>query len=79
MVINKLCIKILRKKQKDLLTIHFIGEMSECMTDQSQIAKYTNLGALVVTVIINNTAIENKLIELGSAISMMTTTVLEVL
>ena len=78
-VIKELCIKHPRKKQKDPLTIHVIGEMSECMTDQSWIAKYANLGALAVTVIINNIAIENTLINLGSSLNMMTTTVLEVL
>ena len=49
------------------------------MTGESRIAKYTNPGASVVTVIINNTAIGNTLIDLGSAINMMTTIVLEVL
>ena len=49
------------------------------MPYQSQIAKYTNTGAPLVTVIINNTAIDNTLIDLGSAINMMTTAVLEVL
>ena len=49
------------------------------MTDQSHIAKYTNLGAPVVTVIVNNTTIENTLIDLGSAINMMTTAFLEFL
>ena len=78
-VIKELCIKRLGNKQKDPLTIHVIGEMSECMTDQSRIAKYTNPGAPEVTVIINNTTIENTLINLGSTINMMTTTVLEVL
>ena len=53
--------------------------MSECMTDQSRIAKYKNLGAPVVTVIVNNTAIDNTLIDLGSAIDIMTTTFLEFL
>ena len=53
--------------------------MSECMTDQSRIAKYTNPGSPVVTVIINNTAIGNTLIDLGSALNMMTTVVSEVL
>ena len=38
-VIKELCIKHLGKKQKDPLTIHVIGEMSECMTDQSRITK----------------------------------------
>ena len=76
---KELCIKHPGKKQKDPLTIHVIGEMSECMKSQSQIAKYTNLGAPVVTVIINNTTIENKLIDLGSTINMKTTAVLEVL
>ena len=60
-------------------TIHVIGEMSECMTDQSWIGKYTNSRAPVVTIIINNTAIENTLIDLGSAINMINTTILEVL
>ena len=67
------------KEAKGPLTIHVIGEMSDCMTGQSWIAKYTNLGALVVTIIINNTAIEDTLINLGSTINMITTTVLEVL
>ena len=78
-VIKELCIKHPRKKQKDPLTIYVIGEMSECMTDQSRITKYTNMGSPVVIVIVNNTTIDNTLIDLGSAINMMTTTVLEVL
>ena len=78
-VIKELCIKHLGKKQKYPFTIHVIGEMSEYMSDQSQIAKYTNPGALVVTVIINNTSIDNILIDLGSSINMMTIAVLEVL
>ena len=49
------------------------------MTYQSIIAKYTIPGNLVVTTIINNIAIENKLIDLGSSIDMMTTVVLEFL
>ena len=77
-VIKELCIKCPGKKQKDPLTIHVIGEMSECMIDQSRIAKYTN-PAPVVTIIVNNTTIENTLIDLGSAINMMTIAVLEVL
>ena len=53
--------------------------MSECMTGQSWIAKYTNPRIPVVTVIINNTAIENTLIDLGYVINMMITVVLEFL
>ena len=78
-VIKELCIKLPGKKQKDPLTIHVIREMFESMTDQSRIEKYTNIGAPVVTVIINNIAIENTLIDLGSAINMMTTAALGVL
>ena len=78
-VIKELCIKKPGKKQKDPPTIHVIGEISESMTEQSRITKYTNLGSLVVTVIVNNTAIDNTLIDLGSAINIMTTAVLEVL
>ena len=78
-VIKELCIKRPGNKQKEPLTIHVIGEIFECLTNQSKIAKCTNPGAPVVTVIINNTAIENTLIDLGSTINMMTTVVLEVL
>ena len=78
-VIKELCIKCPGKKQKDPLTIHVIGEMFEYMIDQYWIAKYTNPGALVVTVVVNNTFIENTLINLGSAINMMTIASLEVL
>ena len=41
--------------------------------------KYTNPGTTVVTVIVNNTTIENTLIDLGFTINMMATAVLEVL
>ena len=78
-VIKELCIKRSGKKQKDPLIIHVIGEMYECMTYQSRNAKYTNPGASVVTPIINTTAIENTLINLGSPIIMMGTTFLEAL
>ena len=53
--------------------------MSECITNLYWIAKYTNLGSPVVTIIVNNTTIENTLIDLGSSITMMTTAVLEAL
>ena len=78
-VIKELCIKRRGKKQKDPLTIHVIGDMSECMTDQSRIMKYTNPGDPVVTLIVNNTAMDNTLIDLGSTINMMNTSFLEVL
>ena len=78
-VIKELCIKHPRKKQKYPLTIHVIGEMSKYMSDHSRIVKYTNPGAPIVTIIINNTSIYNTLIDLGAAINMMTTAVLEAL
>ena len=56
-VIKEICIKKPGKKQKYPPTIHVIGEMSECMSNQSRIAKYTNPGSLVVTVIVNNISI----------------------
>jgi len=62
-VIKELCIKCSVKKKNGPLTIHVIGEMSECMKNQSQITKYTNPGAPVVAVIVNNTTIENTLID----------------
>ena len=56
-VIKELYIKKPGKKQKYPPIIHVIGEMSECMTDQSRIAKYTNSGIQVVTIVVNSTAI----------------------
>ena len=53
--------------------------MYECMTDQSRIAKYTNPRSPVVIVIVNNTSIENTLIDLGLDINMMTISILEIL
>ena len=78
-VIKLIFIKLPRNNQKDPLTIHVIGEIYECMSGQSWIAKYPNPGTPVVTVIINNTAIENTLIDLGSTTNMMATAVSEVL
>ena len=66
------------KEEKIPLIIHVIGEMSECMTNQYRISKYTNMGSPVVTVIVNNISIESTLIDLGSLINMMTTAVLEI-
>ena len=71
-VIKEICIKHPRKKKRDPLAILVIREMTECMIGQSRIAKYTNPGSLVVTIIIKNTTIENTLINLGSSINMMT-------
>jgi len=48
------------------------------MTNQYRISKYTNMGSLVVTVIVNNISIESTLIDLGYVINMMTTAVLEI-
>ena len=74
-VIKELCIKSLGKKQKDPPIIHVIGEMFECMVDQSRITKYTNPGSLVVTIIVNNNATGNTLINIASSINIMTTIV----
>ena len=49
------------------------------MIDQFIVAEYTNPGRPVVTIIVNNISIGNTIIDIGSAINMMTTTVLETL
>ena len=76
-LIKELCIKKPGKKQKCPLTIHVIGEMSECMIDQSRIEKYANPRSPVVTVILNNISIENTHIYLGFSTNMMTNAILE--
>ncbi len=56
-----------------------IGEPSDYITWTPNIDKYDNLGNPIVTVIVNNVAIGNLLIDLGATINKMTTTMLEAL
>ena len=72
-----MCITKPGRKQKDPLTLHLIGGLSEYILEQPKLAKYGNPGNLVVTININEVSIGNTLIDLGAAINVMTATTLE--
>jgi hypothetical protein len=76
-VVKELCIKKPGRKQKDPPIVHLIGGLSEYISEQPKLAKYGNLGNLVVTITINEVSIGNTLIDLGEAINVMTATTLE--
>jgi hypothetical protein len=54
-----------------------VGGLSEYISEQPKLEKYGNPGNPVVTIIINEVAIGNTLIDLGEIINVMTATTLE--
>jgi hypothetical protein len=76
-VVKELCIKNPSRKKKDPPTIHLVGGLSEYISEQPKLAKYGNPGNPIVTITINEVSIGNTLIDLGSAINVMTATTLE--
>ena len=72
-----MCIKKLGRKQKYPPIIHLIGGLYEYISEQPKLAKYGDLGNLVMTITINEVSIGNTLIDLGVAINVMTATTLE--
>jgi hypothetical protein len=72
-----LCIKKLGRKQKNPPTVHLIGGLFEYISEQPKLAKYRNPGNPIVTITINEVSIGNTLIDLGTAINVMTATTLE--
>lgn len=78
-VIRGLFIKKPSRKQKDLPTIHLVGQFFYYLLGNLPILKYANPGNPVVTISINNTLIGNTLIDLGVAINIMTWHTMEIL
>jgi hypothetical protein len=76
-LVKELCIKNLGRKKKYPHTVHLIGGLSEYISEQPKLAKYGNLGKLVVIIIINEASIGNTLIDLGESINVMIATTLE--
>jgi hypothetical protein len=76
-VIKELFIKKPGRKQKDPPTVHFIGELSEYISEKPRVTKYENPGNLVVTITINKVPIGNNLMDLGATINVMGVTTLE--
>ena len=59
--------------------MHLIGQLSEYISKAPQLLKYANPGNPVVTITINNVSIGNTLVDLGAAINIMTTDIVELL
>jgi hypothetical protein len=76
-VVKELCIKKPGRKQNDPPTVHLVGGISEYISEQPNLAKYGNLGNLVVTITIKEVSIGNTLIDLGATINVMTAITLE--
>ena len=71
-MIRELCLKKPGRKQKDPLAINVVGQLSDYISDQPLLPKFANPGNPILTVSINNIiSIENALIDLPSAINIM--------
>ena len=72
-----MCINKLGRKHEDPSTVHLIGEFSEYISEKPRVAKYGNLGNIIVTITINKVPIGKTLIDLWEAINVMIVTTLE--
>ena len=70
--IREACLKKPRRKKKDPNIVHVVGKLADIMLGKLIIPKYSNLGSLVVNVIINGQSIKISLIDLGFVINVMT-------
>jgi hypothetical protein len=69
--IRDLCIKRPRRKPKDPLIVHVVGDLSELMLGKTPPIKYGNPGNPAVIVKIGHTSIPHVLVDLGTAINIM--------
>jgi len=77
--VRDLCIKKPGRKRKEPSTVHLVGQISDCLSENPPVPKYANPGNPVVTIGIHNTLIGNTLIDLGAAINIMTWHTMETL
>ena len=64
-MIREICLNKTRRKQKDPLAIHVVGQQSDYISDHPILPKFANLGNPILIVSINNVSIGNALIYLG--------------
>jgi hypothetical protein len=69
--VRDLCIKNPRRKPRDPLIVHVVGEFSELMLEKTPPIKYANPGNPTVIVKIGHTFIPDVLDDLGEAINVM--------
>lgn len=70
--IKELCIKKTGKKKKDPTIIQVIGKLASLVSTKAIIEKYIDPSIPMVTILINNFLVPNRLIDLGAAINVMT-------
>jgi hypothetical protein len=78
-VVRELCLRNPGRKKKDPLNVHVIGKLADLMLGKFFMTKYVDPGSPIVNVHINNISIPNTLIDLGSAINIMTKETMEIL
>jgi hypothetical protein len=69
--VRDLCIRKPRRKLKDPLTVHVVGNLSELMLGKNPPIKYGDPGNPTITVKIEQTYIQHVLVDLGVAINIM--------
>lgn len=67
-----MCVRKPGRNPKDLINIHVMVKLSELITGQSPLTKYKELGNHTVIFYSDEVLIQNKLIEIGAAINVMT-------
>jgi hypothetical protein len=70
-IVRELCLRKPRRKKKDPPIVHDIGELADLMLGKIFMTKYADPGSLVINFHINNTPIDNTLIDLGVVINVM--------
>jgi len=70
--VRDICIKKPRRKAKDPLTVHVMGELTALMTEKYPPVKYGDPGHPTVTVQVGKTFVSKVLVDLGAAINIMT-------
>lgn len=71
--LREYCSKKPAKKNKDPLTIHVMGKLSDFMMGKSMLVKYGDPGNSIFTVQINGVDIPNVMVYIGSSINVITT------
>ena len=74
-----MCVKKPGRKPKDPPTMYVMGRLSELLQGKTPLVKYEDPGNPTVTVQIDLVSISNTLVDLGVAISIMTSETLKLL
>ena len=70
--LREYCTKKPKKKSRDPLTIHVMGKLSDFMMGKILPVKYGDMGNPILTMKINGIEIPNVMVDLGTAINVIT-------